>query len=873
MISNFSENAKKMFLEARLIALSLKHAIITPEHLLLALLQSGDPVILKLFEQKGVSIQNFANVIKQIAISTTKVEEIAQDADMPIHIMTKNIIDTSKEESKLMGLTYVGLEHMFLAYLSQDNIPCAKIFKDAGFTLEETRQEIAFLMSGGVPPKQENQSAESTAPEAKKAEQEESIQMDEIRQLEREKRQKRGKQKRQTPVLDAFSVDLTALAQEGKLDPVIGRDSQLARLIQILARRTKNNPVLLGDPGVGKTAIVEGLAQKIIAGEIPFNLRGSRVLKLNMATLIAGTKYRGEFEERISRLVSEVVQSKDVILFIDELHTIIGAGGGEGTSDAANILKPALARGEFQLIGATTTREYRLFIEKDQALERRFQTIDVPEPTEEETVQILRGLAPRYAAHHGVTFSDEAIVAATHLSKKYITDRFLPDKAIDLLDEAGAAVKTEIYKIPEEVKMLDNNIQLLDSIKEKTAQSEQFNLAIYYRDTIDVMRQEAEITRKMRLEKIKNACPVITKKEIAEVVSLSTGIPVARMTEEENKKYLEMEAILKKSLVGQDEAVSAVCRAVRRGLSAMKDPRKPVGSFLFLGPTGVGKTELAKVLCDFMFNDRDALIRFDMSEFMERHEVSKLIGSPPGYVGFDEGGKLTDAVKRHPYSVVLFDEIEKAHPDVFNLLLQVLDDGRLTDGQGRFTDFSNCVIIMTSNAGVKEGNSSRHLGFTSEQEGTKRDREKFVSTVKDAAKKLFKPEFLNRIDETCVFNFLDKEELTSIVELMLNSLKARALEQEITLELDSVAMNYILEKGTNRDYGARPLKRAIQNLVEDPVSDVILSGEATKGDTIFISREDGADKLSFRIDKPTEDSKDSKNNKKYKNNKTIKEGD
>ena len=831
-----------MFLEARLIALSLKHAVITPEHLLLAVLQSGDPVIAKLFEQKGVSLQNFANVIRQIAISSTKVEEIDKEADMPIHIKTKNIIDASIEESRLMGLTYVGLEHMFLAYLSQKDIACTNIFKDAGFTLEETRQEVAFLMSNGVPPKQETQ-------EAKKPE-EEPIQVEEIRQLEHEKRNKRSKQKRHTPVLDAFSTDLTALAQAGELDPVIGRESQMSRAIQILARRTKNNPVLLGDPGVGKTAIVEGLAQKIVSGDIPFNLKGCRILKINMANLIAGTRYRGEFEERITRLVSEVVQSRDVILFIDELHTIIGAGGGEGTSDAANILKPALARGEFQLIGATTTREYRHFIERDAALERRFQTIDVPEPSEEETVQILRGLAPRYAAHHGVAYSDDALIAASHLSKKYIPDRFLPDKAIDLLDEAGATMKTENYKIPEAHKMLTSNIQLLDEAKERAAQGEEFNLAIYYRDTVDAMKQEAELTKILCLEKIKNSCPLVTKEEIARVVSLSTGIPVARMTEEENKKYLDMEQTLKKSLIGQDEAVSAVCRAVRRGLSAMKDPRKPIGSFLFLGPTGVGKTELAKVLCNFLFDDRDSLIRFDMSEFMERHEASKLIGSPPGYVGFDEGGKLTDAVKRHPYSVVLFDEIEKAHPDVFNLLLQVLDDGRLTDGQGRSTDFSNCVIIMTSNAGVKSASSSRHLGFATAEEGTKQDKEKFVSSVKEATKKLFKPEFLNRIDEICVFNFLEKEELTSIVNLMLASLKARAEELGITLVIEQSAIDFILEKGTDRYYGARPLKRAIQTLVEDPAADIIISGEATHGDTIIVTKEENEEKLTLFVSKP-----------------------
>ena len=635
------------------------------------------------------------------------------------------------------------------------------------------------------------------------------------------------------------------MAKNAELDPVVGRAKEIQRVVQILSRRTKNNPVLIGEPGVGKTAVAEGLAQRIISGDIPEILKDKRVMQLNVANLVAGTKYRGEFEERMRRLVKEIRETKNVILFIDEIHTIVGAGGAEGAVDAANILKPSLARGEFQVIGATTTSEYRKHIEKDAALERRFQPVQVEEPTEEETVLILKGLRDRYEAHHRVSITDEALEAAASLSKRYITERFLPDKAIDLIDEASARARINTLELPDDLKSLDKSIDELRREKEDAAASQEFEKAALLRDEERKTREQSEELHREWIASRNKITPEIKADDIAVVVGEMTGIPVTQLTEEESRRLLRMEAELRERIVGQDESLQAVSRAVRRARSGMKDPRRPVGSFLFLGPTGVGKTELARSLASFLFGSDDAMIRLDMSEYMERHEAAKLIGAPPGYVGFEEGGKLTEAIRRKPYSVILFDEIEKAHPDVFNVMLQLLEDGRLTDGQGHVSDFRNSVIIMTSNVGVSDKMKASSLGFGQEEERSASDARKLRDTVTEAAKQAFRPEFLNRIDEILVFNRLGREQLLSIVEIMLRDVTERAAENKISLEVSQEAKELILEKGYDEKYGARPLRRTIQKLIEDEIANRMLEGTITHGQKIAVKKK--GETLDFTV--------------------------
>jgi len=635
-----------------------------------------------------------------------------------------------------------------------------------------------------------------------------------------------------TPTLDSLAKDLTASAKEGNVDPVIGRDKEIERVIQVLSRRTKNNPVLIGEPGVGKTAVAEGLAQQIVHNEIPEILRDKRVMTLDMGTVVAGTKYRGEFEDRLKKVMEEISQAGNVILFIDELHTLIGAGGAEGAIDASNILKPSLSRGELQCIGATTLDEYRKYIEKDAALERRFQPIQVDEPTLDETVQILKGLRDRYEAHHRVTITDEAIDAAANLSDRYITDRFLPDKAIDLIDEAGSKVRLRSYTIPPNLKELEKKLEEVRKEKDAAVQSQEFEKAASLRDSEQRLREELEQTRNEWKEKQGQEDSEVTEEDIASVVSVWTGVPVAKLTKDESDRLLNMEDILHDRVIGQKEAVNAVSKAIRRARAGLKDPKRPIGSFIFLGPTGVGKTELARALAETMFADEDAMIRIDMSEYMEKHATSRLVGSPPGYVGYEEGGQLTEKVRTKPYSVVLLDEVEKAHPEVFNILLQVLEDGRLTDSKGRVVDFRNTVLIMTSNVGASELQRNKYVGFNLEEEG--QEHQDMKSKVTDALKKAFRPEFLNRIDETIVFHSLERKHMKDIVILMLDQLQKRLLEQEIDFSLTDKAIEKIANDGFDPEYGARPMRRSIQKNVEDLLSEEVLKETIAKGQKVKI---------------------------------------
>lgn len=817
MWQDFTERGKRVFQIAHKEALRMGHDVIGTEHVLLALLYDNDTIISRVLMYHRTSPEALVSEIERNAGVGTPYEE---ERDLPTSQRVKVVMDLAMREARRMGMNYIGTEHIFLAILAEREGMAAQVLASHGMTLQGCRALIAELREGGrtvgsgapKEPRRSEQGAKREAPS-------------------------------NTPITDQLATDLTKLAAKGELDPVIGRAKEIQRVVQILSRRTKNNPVLIGEPGVGKTAVAEGLAQRIFSGDIPEVLKGKRVMQLNVANLVAGTKYRGEFEERMRRLVKEIRETKGIILFIDEIHTIVGAGGAEGAVDAANILKPSLARGEFQVIGATTINEYRKYIEKDAALERRFQPVQVDEPSVEETVLILKGLRERYEQHHRVRITDAALEAAASLSKRYVTDRFLPDKAIDLIDEASARARIKTLEAPDELKALERSIDDLRKEKEEAAAAQEFEKAAYLRDEERKAKEQSEQWRKEWTEKQNKIQPEITAEAIAEIVAESTGIPVTQLTEEESRRLLRMEDELRKRVVGQDEALHAVARAVRRARSGMKDPKRPVGSFLFLGPTGVGKTELARSLAEFLFGSEEAMIRIDMSEYMERHEAAKLIGAPPGYVGFEEGGKLTEAIRRRPYSVVLFDEIEKAHPDVFNVMLQLLEDGRLTDGKGHVSDFRNCVVIMTSNVGVTENMRTRALGFGGAEEAAAADRRKMRETVTEAARKAFRPEFLNRIDEILVFDPLGKDELLRIVDIMLGEVEQRARENGVEIEADESAKKFILDKGYDPKYGARPLRRTIQRMVEDEISNRLLEGELSAGDRIKVSSD--GEKLEF----------------------------
>ncbi|MDM5186552.1 ATP-dependent protease ATP-binding subunit ClpC [Bacillus sp. DX4.1] len=797
MFGRFTERAQKVLALSQEEAIRIGHNNIGTEHILLGLVREGEGIAAKALIALGLSPEK---VQKEVEALIGRGTEMSQTVHYTPR--AKKVIELSMDEARKLGHSYVGTEHILLGLIREGEGVAARVLNNLGVSLNKARQQVLQLLGSNEATSGHQGGASASA---------------------------------NTPTLDSLARDLTVVAREGRLDPVIGRGKEIQRVIEVLSRRTKNNPVLIGEPGVGKTAIAEGLAQQIVNNEIPETLRDKRVMTLDMGTVVAGTKYRGEFEDRLKKVMDEIRQAGNIILFIDELHTLIGAGGAEGAIDASNILKPSLARGELQCIGATTLDEYRKYIEKDAALERRFQPIHVDEPSLEESVQILRGLRDRYEAHHRVSITDDAIEASVKLSDRYITDRFLPDKAIDLIDEAASKVRLRSYTTPPNLKELEVKLEEIRKEKDAAVQSQEFEKAASLRDMEQRLREKLEETKRQWKEQQGKENSEVTVEDIANVVSTWTRIPVSKLAQTETNKLLNLESILHDRVIGQDEAVVAVAKAVRRARAGLKDPKRPIGSFIFLGPTGVGKTELARALAESMFGDEDAMIRIDMSEYMEKHSTSRLVGSPPGYVGYEEGGQLTEKVRRKPYSVVLLDEVEKAHPDVFNILLQVLEDGRLTDSKGRTVDFRNTIVIMTSNVGAEALKRNKHLGFNVQDES--RDYTDMKSKVMDELKKAFRPEFLNRIDEIIVFHMLEKKHIQEIVILLVNQLVKRLKEQEIDLELTSAAIEAIADKGFDREYGARPLRRAIQKYVEDRLSEELLKGAIEKGQKVVFDTE------------------------------------
>ena len=800
----FTERARNVLNLAHEKAAELGHGYVGSEHILLGIVCDGGGAAARILRDNGVDEE-------LVRLSIEKLVGRGESADTTVQGLTpmaKTVIELAVRDAMRLGHTYVGTEHLLMGILREGDSVAARILTMSGVDMNRVYTELVDLFDPAV---------------RRAADRQRSVSHPE------------------TKTLDQFSRDLTVLAAQGQLDPVIGRDREVQRVIQILSRRTKNNPVLIGEPGVGKTAIAEGLAQKIAAGDVPENLQQKRVVSLDLTGMVAGTKYRGDFEERIKNALEEVRKAGDVILFIDELHTIVGAGAAEGAIDASNILKPALSRGEIQAIGATTLSEYRKYIEKDAALERRFQPVQVDEPTEEESVQILRGLRDKYEAHHKLTITDEAIEAAVKMSARYISDRYLPDKAIDLIDEAASRVRMEALKLPPDLKTLEAEAAALGAEKEAAVRDQDFERAARLRDAEKAKRADLEDVRRRWQSGKAGPGKRVLAEDIAAVVSGWTGIPVTTLTEDEGQRLLRMEETLHKRVVGQEEAVTAVARAIRRGRVGLKDPRRPIGSFLFLGPTGVGKTELCRALAEAMFGDENAMIRVDMSEYMEKHTVSKLIGSPPGYVGFEEGGQLTEKVRRHPYSVVLFDEIEKAHEDVFNIMLQIMDDGRLTDSQGRRVDFRNTVIVMTSNVGARNiTEKAKTLGFsTGETAGDTVSDRRIREAVMGDLKRTFKPEFLNRIDETIVFHQLTRDEIRRISRNMLETVARRVEAMELKLEVTDAAVDALAEAGFDPVYGARPLRRKIQSTVEDALAERMLEGKIKAGDTVLVDAAEG----------------------------------
>ncbi len=807
----FTNKARESLNLAIQAAREFEHGYVGTEHILIGLLREGTGVAAAVLKNSGVEEERVIQLVSQLIAPASPVQIAEPGGYTP---RAARVLENSYREAKRYKADLIGTEHILLAMIKESDCVGARLLNTMQVNIPRLYADL--MMTMGV----------------------------EGASYKEELEGRRGKSQRSgTPTLDAYSRDLTALARDGKLDPVIGREEEIQRVIQILSRRTKNNPCLIGEPGVGKTAIAEGLAEKIIAGNVPDTVKNKRVLTLDLSGMVAGSKYRGEFEERIKKVLEEVRNDGEVLLFIDELHTIIGAGGAEGAIDASNILKPSLARGEIQLIGATTLDEYRKYIEKDAALERRFQPVNVNEPSEEETLEILKGLRGRYEAHHKVHITDDALKAAVKLSARYINDRFLPDKAIDLIDEASSKVRLAAYIAPDEIKELEEKIRALDSEKEEAIKNEAYERAG------EIKRQQENMrTRRQNMidqwEKEKQEKELnVTEGEIADVVSQWTKIPVRKLEEEESERLKNLESILHQRVVGQEDAVTAVAKAIRRGRVGLKDPKRPIGSFLFLGPTGVGKTELSKALAEAMFGTENALIRVDMSEYMEKHSVSKLVGSPPGYVGYDEGGQLSEKVRRNPYSVILFDEIEKAHPDVFNTFLQVLDDGHITDSQGRKIDFKNTVIIMTSNAGAERIVEPKTLGFTTAKDENA-DYERMKGGVMEEVRRMFRPEFLNRIDEIIVFHSLTKDHIGQIVDIMMASISRRIQEQmNITIELSPAAKAWIIDQGYDSKYGARPLRRTLQNKVEDRLAEEILDGKIKEGDHVYVDL--GSEELVF----------------------------
>ena len=805
----FTDKARKVLVLAQDEARALHQPYVGTEHILLGLIQEKDGLAAQALERLGVAYDAVVKGIREVA-------SIDEGADVSGHLSftprVKRVLENSLREAMQMGQSYISTEHLLLGIVRENEGTALDVLSRLGVKGDDVRTALNDLV--GQSPVYAGRNpfeAAGTVPDS---------------------------------ALKEFGTDLTQKARDGKLDPVIGRAGEIERVMQILSRRQKNNPLLIGEPGVGKTAVAEGLAQLIVSNQVPDILRGKRLLTLDVSALVAGSKYRGEFEDRLKKCIKEVKDAGDIILFIDEMHTLIGAGSAEGSIDAAAILKPPLSRGEIQVIGATTIDEYRKHLEKDSALERRFQPITVGEPNEEQALRIMEGLRDRYEAHHQVHFTDEALQAAVTLSDRYIQDRFLPDKAIDVMDEAGARMRIRNMTLPDELREMDDKLRQIRSDKDKAIAEQDFERAAKLRDEESAVKDERAAAEKKWAEDSQKSVHEVTAQDIADVVSMTTGVPVSNLTEAETEKLLRMEGVLHERVIGQEEAVTALSKAIRRSRAGLKDPKRPAGSFIFLGPSGVGKTELSKALAEFLFSSEDALISFDMSEYMEKHSVSRLVGSPPGYVGFDEGGQLTKAVRQRPYSVVLFDEIEKAHPDVFNILLQILEEGRLTDAQGRTVDFRNTVIIMTSNVGAREISAPTTLGFSPEGKAGLSDNE-IKSRVMGEVKKLFRPEFLNRIDEIIVFKSLTQEQIVEIAKLMVADLRERLIAQNMTINLTDDAYKLIAKEGTDAAYGARPLRRAIQRLLEDPLSEELLEGKWTSGSVIQANVSEDGESLAF----------------------------
>ena len=824
MWERFTERAQQVIRLAQKEMQSLGHPAIGTEHLLLGLIAENQGVAARALANLNIDVKR---VKKEVLDLIGQGDQSSPDG-LVLTPRAKKVLDLAYEEARNQGVGYIGTEHILLGLIREGEGVAAQVLLGLGVTGEMILGQINELLGksegqGQVPfnlsqffgsPGTPGPGSTANPPPSKK--------------------RATGSN---TPTLDSFGRDLTIMAKEGRLDPVIGRDKEIERVIQVLSRRTKNNPVLIGEPGVGKTAIAEGLAQKIMDGKVPETLKTKRVVTLDLSSLVAGSKYRGEFEERLRKVMDEIIEAGNVVIFIDELHTLIGAGAAEGAIDAANILKPALSRGEIQTIGATTLDEYRKHIEKDAALERRFQPIQVGAPTVEETIEILKGLRDRYESHHRVKISDEAIMAAAKLSERYITERFLPDKAIDLIDEAASRVRLDMQTAPDEIKELEAQYEKAKNEKEAAVNAQEFETAAEYRDQEQKLKEQLEQAKKDWDSERGKDDAVVTEEDIAKIVASWTGVPVSRLEETETERLLKLEEILHKRVIGQDEAVKSISRAVRRARAGLKDPKRPVGSFIFLGPTGVGKTELSKALAEALFDDEDAMVRLDMSEYMEKHAVSRLVGAPPGYVGYDEAGQLTEAIRRRPYSVVLLDEIEKAHPEVFNILLQVLEDGRLTDSQGRTVDFRNAVIIMTSNVGTLPLQGGGRVGFANDDDH-EADYERMKDSCLDALKRTFRPEFLNRVDELVVFHALSREHIAQIVTLMVSDLNKRLAENKLEIKITPAAEAVLLAEGFDENYGARPLRRAIQRLLEDVLADGVLEGRFQEGDQVLADAED-----------------------------------
>ncbi len=811
MFERFTEKAIKVIMLAQEEARRLGHNFVGTEQVLLGLIGEGTGVAAKTLKTMGVTLKDARVEVEKIIGRGSGFVAV----EIPFTPRAKRVLELSWDEARQLGHNYIGTEHLLLGLIREGEGVAARVLENLGVDLNKVRSNV-IKMLGETKPTQMSTSSTTSS----------------------------GKTK--TPSLDEFGTDLTLAAQEQRLDPVVGREKEIERVIQILARRTKNNPVLIGEPGVGKTAVAEGLAARIVNSEVPDILEGKKVVQLDMGLLVAGTKYRGEFEERLKKIMDEIRQAGNIILVIDEMHTLIGAGAAEGAIDAANILKPALSRGEIQVIGATTLEEYRKYVEKDSALERRFQPIIIDEPSIDETIEIMKGLKPKYEEHHKLNISDEAIVAATELSAKYITDRFLPDKAIDIIDEAASKLRIQTSALPPEGKELEKQLKSIIKQKEEAIRNQEFETASNLRDDeADLKEKLRELSIKWREDNEDNK-PTVTAEHVAQVVSMMTGIPTTKITEGESERLLKLEETLHKRVIGQDQAVVALSKAIRRARVGLKSPNRPIGSFIFSGPTGVGKTELAKALAEAVFGSEDNMIRVDMSEFMEKHSTSKLIGSPPGYVGYDDGGHLTEIIRKKPYSVILFDEIEKAHPDVFNIMLQILDDGRLTDSKGRHINFKNTIIIMTSNVGASMITTTSRLGFAVSDDEQKDKYERLKETVMEEMKKSFRPEFLNRIDDIIVFAHLSKSEIREIVDLMLNDLFKRLESQNLKIEVTEEVKDYLGDAGYSEAYGARPLRRLIQKRIEDGLAEEILSGKYTSDNKIVLKLKD--EKIVFECE-------------------------